>query len=130
MSKGTWGPHWCCQLSGLQPLASSLGLSGLSTSEQKDKAEELASYPPPQSPASGSPETGVIGASLLKVRGPKRIGVVVHSLIKQLGFSGTSCQGVGAASDHKSRYFDNVRLNVCRLFLSLDYFLLFIGPGL
>lgn len=110
--------------------ASSLGLSDLSTSEQKDKAEELASFPPPQSPASGSPETGVIGASLLKVRGPKRIGVVVHSLIKQLGFSGTSCQGVGAASDHKSRYFDNVRLNVCRLFLSLDYFLLFIGPGL
>lgn len=72
----------------------------------------------------------MIGASLLKVRGPKRIGVVVYSLIKQLGFSGIGCQGVGAASDHKSRYFDNVRLKVCRLFLSLDYFLLFTGPGL
>lgn len=86
VSKGTWEPHWCCQLSGLQTPASSLGLSDLSRSEQKDKAEEVASFPPPQSPASGSPETGVIEAFLLKVRVPKKIGVVVHSLIKQLGF--------------------------------------------
>ena len=50
--------------------------------------------------------------------------------LKHLGFSGIGYQDVGAASDHKSKYFDNVKLNVCRLFLSLDYyFLLFTGPG-
>lgn len=75
MSKDTWEPHWCCQLSGLKPSASSLGLSDQSRSEQKDEVEELASFPLPQSPDSGYPETGVIVTSLLKVRGPKRIAV-------------------------------------------------------
>lgn len=52
----------------------SLDLSLFRADQQKAEAEELALFPSPRSPASGSPETGVIGTSFLKLRSPKRLG--------------------------------------------------------
>lgn len=121
LSKGTWEPHWCYQLAARLPHILT-DLSDWSRSEKRIM---------PSSPVTCQqiPRKCCDWSISYKRGRPKKDPVRWCSLrIKQQEFFRCKLSGCGGAvNDCKSRYFNNVLLNVCKLFLSLHHLFSFTG---
>lgn len=119
-------------VSSYSPLHISIRLNLIGADQKNEWSWKTGIIPPNHLPA-WSPETSMIGISLLKLRGPKQIGTNSLRIKKQKFFryklSGCVEGGAGklweVVHDHEPRYFSNVSLNDSTLFLSVHYNLLF-----